>query len=88
MKICLLKHYVAYQIIIISLIIHRNLATKTWAKWESGLTAVWLKWNPPVVAIKMRINFRVRRLMNREPLNLHVMIRQGIIWREKRKQYN
>ena len=43
-----LKHYLAYPIFIISLIIQRNLATKIWAKWESGLTAVWLKWDPPV----------------------------------------
>ena len=43
-----LKHYLAYPIIIISLIIQRNLATKIWAKWESGLTAVWLKRDPPV----------------------------------------
>ena len=35
---------------------------------------------PKIVAIKMRDKFRVRRLMNREPLNLHVMIRQGITW--------
>ena len=26
----------------------RNLATKIWAKQESGLTAVQLKWDPPV----------------------------------------
>ena len=43
-----LKHYPAYPIIIISLIIERNLATKIWAKWESGLTAVRLKQDPPV----------------------------------------
>ena len=35
---------------------------------------------PKIVAIKMRDKFRVRRLMNREPLNLHMMIRQGITW--------
>ena len=35
---------------------------------------------PKIAAIKMRDKFRVRRLMNREPLNLHVMIRQGITW--------
>ena len=33
-----------------------------------------------MVAIKMRDKFRVRRLMNREPLNLCMMIRQGITW--------
>ena len=43
-----LKHYPAYPIIIISLIIQRNLAKKIWAKQESGLTAVRLKWDPPV----------------------------------------
>ena len=36
------------QIIIISLIIQRNLATKIRAKQESSLTAVRLKWDPPV----------------------------------------
>ena len=44
-----LKHYLAYPIVIISLIIQRNLATKIRAKWESGLTAVWLKQDPPVI---------------------------------------
>ena len=44
-----LNHYPAYPIIIISLIIQRNLATKIQAKQESGLTAVQLKWDPPVI---------------------------------------
>ena len=35
---------------------------------------------PKIVAIKMLDKIRVRRLMNREPLNLHVMINQGITW--------
>ena len=35
---------------------------------------------PKLVTIIRRDKFRVRRLMNREPLNLHVMIRQGITW--------
>ena len=35
---------------------------------------------PKIVTIKMQDKFRVRRLMNREPLNLYIMIRQGIIW--------
>ena len=35
---------------------------------------------PKIVAIKMQDKIRVVRLMNREPLNLHVMIRQGITW--------
>ena len=43
-----LKHYLAYPVIIISLIMQRNLATKIRAKRESGLTAVRLKRDPPV----------------------------------------
>ena len=33
---------------------------------------------PKIVAIKIQDKIKVRRLMNREPLNFHVMIRQGI----------
>ena len=44
-----LKHYPAYPIIILSLIIQRNMATKIRAKRESGLTAVRLKRDPPVM---------------------------------------
>ena len=49
-----LKHYLAYPIIIISLIIQRNLATKIQAKQESGLTTVWLKqdWPEKVEIVK------------------------------------
>ena len=43
-----LKHYPAYPVIIISLIMQRNLATKNRAKQESGLTTVRLKRDPPV----------------------------------------
>ena len=50
-----LKHYPAYPVIIISLIIQRNLATKIQAKQESSLTAVQLKWNPPVVNEQMNV---------------------------------
>ena len=35
---------------------------------------------PKIVTIKMWDKIRVRRLMIREPLNLHMMIRQGITW--------
>ena len=35
---------------------------------------------PQIVAIKIQDNIKVRRLMNREPLIFHVMIRQGITW--------
>ena len=35
---------------------------------------------PKLAAIKMRDKIKVRRLINREPLNLHVMIKQGITW--------
>ena len=44
-----LKHYPTYPIIVISLIMQRNLATKIRAKRESGLTTVWLKQDPPVI---------------------------------------
>ena len=35
---------------------------------------------PKIVAIKIWDKIKVRRLMNREPLNFHMMIRQGITW--------
>ena len=35
---------------------------------------------PSIVAIKIQNKIKVRRLMNREPLIFHVMIRQGITW--------
>ena len=35
---------------------------------------------PRIVAIRIRDKIKVRRLMNREPLIFHVMIRQGITW--------
>ena len=33
-----------------------------------------------IIAIRIWDKIKVRRLMSREPLNFHVMIRQGIIW--------
>ena len=33
-----------------------------------------------IVAIKIWDKIKVRRLMNRQPLDFHVMIRQGITW--------
>ena len=35
---------------------------------------------PKIVAIKIWDKIKVRRLMNRQQLNFHVMIRQGITW--------
>ena len=35
---------------------------------------------PKIVTIKMQDKIRVRRLMNREPLNLHMIIRQGNLY--------
>ena len=35
---------------------------------------------PKIVTIKIQDKIKVRRLMNRELLSLHVMIRQGITW--------
>ena len=57
-----------------------------WDKLEINWNKIIITFNdnkidlPKIVSIKMRDKFRVRRLMNREPLNLHVMIRQGITW--------
>ena len=35
---------------------------------------------PKKVAIKICDKIKVRILMNRQPLNFHMMIRQGITW--------
>ena len=35
---------------------------------------------PKIVTIKIPDKIKVRRLMNREPLIFHVMMRQGITW--------
>ena len=35
---------------------------------------------PRIVAIGIRDKIKVRRLMNREPLPFHIMIRQGTTW--------
>ena len=35
---------------------------------------------PKIVTFKMRDKIRVRRMLNQEPLNFHMMIRQGITW--------
>ena len=35
---------------------------------------------PKIVTIKLWDKIKVRRLINRQPLNFHVMIRQGITW--------
>ena len=35
---------------------------------------------PKIIAIKMQDKIRVRRMINKEPLNFHMMIRQGITW--------
>ena len=57
-----LKHYPAYPIIIISLIIQRNLATKIRAKREFGLTTVWLKRDPPVYILYVCVSVCVTYL--------------------------
>ena len=33
-----------------------------------------------IVTIKIQDKIRVRRMLNQEPLNFHMMIRQGITW--------
>ena len=35
---------------------------------------------PKIVAIKICNKIKVRRLMNRQPLNFHMILRQGITW--------
>ena len=35
---------------------------------------------PKVVTIKMQDKIRVRRMLNQEPLNFHMMVSQGITW--------
>ena len=35
---------------------------------------------PKVVVIKVQDKIKVRRLMNREPLLFHLMLKQGIMW--------
>ena len=35
---------------------------------------------PKIVTFKLWDKIKVRRLMNRQPLNFHMMIRQGITW--------
>ena len=35
---------------------------------------------PEVVIIKLQDKFKIRQLMNREPLLFHLMLKQGIMW--------
>ena len=35
---------------------------------------------PKIITIKMQDKIRVRRMINQESLNFHLMIKQGIIW--------
>ena len=35
---------------------------------------------PKIITIKMQDKIRVRRVINQEPLNLHIMVKQGITW--------
>ena len=35
---------------------------------------------PKIITIKMQDKIRVRRMINQEPLNLHIMVKQGITW--------
>ena len=57
-----------------------------WNTLESDWNGVTVTFNnnkielPKIVAIKIWDIIKVRRLMSRQPLNFHVMIRQGITW--------
>ena len=47
----------------------------------NGVTVTLIKIElPKIVAIKIQDKIKVRRLMNRQPLNFHVIIRKGITW--------
>ena len=35
---------------------------------------------PRIIAIRIQVKIKVRRLMSREPLIFHIIIRQGITW--------
>ena len=35
---------------------------------------------PKIITIKMQDKIRVRRMMNRESQNFHIMIKQGMTW--------
>ena len=35
---------------------------------------------PKIITMKMQDKIRVRRMLNQEPLNLHIMVKQGITW--------
>ena len=35
---------------------------------------------PKIVTIKIQDKIRVRRMISKEPLNFHMMVRQGITW--------
>ena len=57
-----------------------------WDTLEKDWNAVRVTFNknkielPKIVAIRIQDKIKVRRLMNRQPLNFHVMISQGITW--------
>ena len=57
-----------------------------WDTLEIDLNGVTVTFNdnkielPKIIAIKIWDKIKVRRFMNRQPLNFHMMIRQGITW--------
>ena len=57
-----------------------------WDTLEINWNGVTLTFNenkvelPKIVAIKIHDKIKVRRLMKKQPLNFHLMIRQGITW--------
>ena len=57
-----------------------------WDTLETDWSGVTVTFNndkielPKIVAIKIWDKIKVRRLINRQPLNFHMMIRQGITW--------
>ena len=56
-----------------------------WDTLEINWNEIMLTFNdkinlPKIITIKMQDKIRVRRMLNQEPLNFHMMIRQGITW--------
>ena len=57
-----------------------------WDTFEINWNGINLSFNgnkidlPKIINIKMRDKIRVRRMINKETQNLHIMIKQGITW--------
>ena len=89
-----LSNYVKQQIVFIYSKLHKHLKQKNtklkknylWDTLEIDWKEVTVTFNgnkidlPRVVIIKLQDKIRVRRLVNRETLLFHLMLKQGITW--------